>query len=90
MNKIEKALVAVKIIFSLFVSYLVIFKGDAGSLVNAIGNFIASGDSIIGMFFIIAILIIYSLLLYHLIKNRKDLSIIKNRLLVFDNVQILY
>ena len=89
MNKIEKALVAVKIIFSLFISYLVLFKGDAGSLVNAIGNFIVSGNYIVGLIFTITILAIYPLLLYNLTFNLVKLNALKNKLLIFDIFVIL-
>ena len=84
MNKIEKALVAVKIVFSLFVSYLIIFKGDAGSLVNAIGNFIVNGNYIIGLISTITILAIYPLLLHNLTCNVSHLKLLKNKLLTFD------
>jgi uncharacterized membrane protein YhaH (DUF805 family) len=84
MNKIEKALVAVKIIFSLFISCLVIFKGDAGSLVNAIGNFIVNGNFIIGLISTITILAIYPLLLHNLTYNVVRLTSLKNKLLTFD------
>ena len=47
MKNLEIGLILVKILFSLFISYLVIFKGDAGSLVNAIGNFIVAGNYMI-------------------------------------------
>lgn len=89
MNKIEKALVAVKIIFSLFISYLVLFKGDAGSLVNAIGNFIVSGNYIVGLIYTITILAIYPLLLNNLTFNLVKLNALKNKLLIFDIVVIL-
>ena len=89
MNKIEKALVAVKIIFSLFISYLVVFKGDAGSLVNAIGNFIVRGNYIVGLISTITILAIYPLLLYNLTFNLVKLNALKNKLLIFDIVVIL-
>ncbi len=89
MNKIEKALVAVKIIFSLFISYLVVFKGDAGSLVNAIGNFIVRGNYIVGLISTITILAIYPLLLNNLTFNLVKLNALKNKLLIFDIVVIL-
>ena len=89
MNKIEKALVAVKIIFSLFISYLVLFKGDAGSLVNAIGNFIVRGNYIVGLISTITILAIYPLLLNNLTFNLVKLNALKNKLLIFDIFVIL-
>ena len=89
MNKIEKALVAVKIIFSLFISYLVLFKDDAGSLINAIGNFIVSGNYIVGLISTITILAIYPLLLNNLTFNLVKLNALKNKLLIFDIVVIL-
>ena len=89
MNKLEKALVAVKVILSLFVSYLVIFKGDAGSLVNAIGNFIVAGNYMLGLMYTITILAIYPLLLHNLTFTRVNLCPLKNKLLTFDIALIL-
>ena len=88
MNKIEKALVVVKVVLSLFVSYLIIFKGDAGALVNAIGNYIVGGNYIIGLIYTMTILAIYPLLLHNLTFNVVNLNSLKNKLLVFDVVVI--
>ena len=88
MCKIGKALVAVKIIFSLFISYLVIYNGYAGSLVDAIGNFIVNGNYIIGLILTVTILAIYPLLLYNLTFNLANLNSLKNKLLTFDIVII--
>ena len=84
MCKIGKALVAVKIIFSLVISYLVIYRGNAGSLVNAIGNFIVNGNYIIGLISTATILAIYPLLLHNLTFNLTNLNSLKNKLLTFD------
>lgn len=84
MCKIGKALVIVKIIFSLFISYLVILKGDAGSLVNAIGNFIVNGNCFIGLILTVTILAICPLLLHNLTFNAAKLNSLKNKLLTFD------
>ena len=88
MNKIEKSLVVVKAVFSLLISYLVIFKGDAGSLVNAIGSFIVAGNYIIGLIYTITILAIYPLLLHNLTFNLVKLNALKNKLLTFDIIVI--
>ena len=55
MKNLEKGFIIMKVLFSLFISYLVIFKGDAGSLVNAIGNFIVAGNHILGLIYTITI-----------------------------------
>ena len=76
-------------LYSLFISYLVIFKGDAGSLVNAIGNFIVAGNYMIGYMYTITILAIYPLLLHNLTFTRVNLCSLKNKLLTFDIALIL-
>ena len=89
MKNLEKGFIIMKVLFSLFISYLVIFKGDAGSLVNAIGNFIVAGNYILGLIYTITILAIYPLLLHNLIFTRINLCSLKNKLLVFDIALIL-
>lgn len=84
MNKLEKALVAVKIIFSLFISYLVIFKGDAGSLVHAIGSYLTGGNCIIGLISTVTVLLVYPLLLHNIVLNVSSLVGLKNKLMIFD------
>ena len=84
MKNLEKGLTLVKVLFSLFISYLIIFKGDAGSLVNAIGNFVVNGNFIIGLISVATILAIYPLLLHNLICNATPLKSLKNKLLTFD------
>ena len=89
MKNLEKGLILVKILFSLFISYLVIFKGDAGSLVNAIGKFIVAGNYMLGLMYTITILAIYPLLLHNLTFTRVNLCPLKNKLLAFDIALIL-
>lgn len=89
MSGLEKVLVGIKVLFSLFISYLIIFKGDAGILVNSMGNFIISGNCMVGLILMFVIFAIYPLLLYNISFNRANLSVLKNKLLIFDTVLIL-
>ena len=89
MKNLEKGLILVKVLFSLFISYLVIFKGDAGFLVNSIGNFIIAGNYIVGLIFTATILAIYPLLLHNLTFTKISLCSLKNKLLAFDITLIL-
>ena len=88
MKNLKKGLILVKVLFSLFISYLVIFKGDAGSLVNTIGSVIVAGNYITGLIYTITILAIYPLLLHNLTLNVTNLNSLKNKLLTFDIVVI--
>lgn len=88
MNKREKALVAVKIIFSLIFSSLVIFQGNAGALVDTIGRFLIGGNYFIGFCVVLYLVGIYPLVMYNLSLNRIKLSKLKNRLVLFDIVLI--
>lgn len=88
MNKLEKVLTILKIIISLYISYLVLFKGDAGALVNTLGNVIVGGNCVMGLCTIIVIFAIYPVLLYNLLLNQTNLQSKKNKLLVFDIVLV--
>ncbi|MBR6722245.1 hypothetical protein IKL64_02200 [bacterium] len=59
MNKLEKVLIIAKVLFSLFISYLVIAKGDAGRLVNMFGSFLSAGNSFLGLFSLVSLMVLY-------------------------------
>ena len=48
-NKGNILLLGIKVAFSIFITYLIIFKGDAGFLIHNIGAFFVGGNYIIGL-----------------------------------------
>lgn len=59
MDKLEKVFIIVKILLSLFISYSVIAKGDAGCLVNMFGSFLSAGNSFLGLFSLVFLMVLY-------------------------------
>lgn len=84
MTLINKITVAIKILISLFISFLILIKSDAGALINSIGDIIVGGNYILGYIYVFIIIVILALGLYFLTHNHKMLSNVKNKLLVFD------
>lgn len=88
-NKGNMLLLFLKVAFSIFITYLIIFKGDAGFLIHNIGAFFVGGNYIIGLSSLANITIFYILALYNITLNCKSLTKLKNNLLIFDFVLVL-
>ena len=88
-NKGNMLLLFLKVAFSIFITYLIIFKGDAGFLIHNIGAFFVGGNYIIGLSSLANITIFYILALYNITSNCKSLTKLKNNLLIFDFVLVL-
>lgn len=89
MKNLENIIIAIKVVVSLFIAYLAVFSIDAGALINAIGNFIVSGNYIIGFGVLLFIIGIYPLLLHNLTVNRINLCKLKNKIVLFDIILII-
>ena len=78
-----------KILLSLFITYLILFKGDAGFLIHGIGAFFVGGNYIIGLSSLANITVFYILALYNLTLNCTSLTKFKNNLLIFDLILVI-
>ena len=88
-NKGNILLLGIKVAFSIFITYLIIFKGDAGFLIHNIGAFFVGGNYIIGLSSLANITVFYILALYNVTSNCRSLTKLKNNLLIFDFVLVL-
>lgn len=88
-NKGNMLLLFLKVAFSIFITYLIIFKGDAGFLIHNIGAFFVGGNYIIGLSSLANITVFYILALYNVTSNCRSLTKLKNNLLIFDFVLVL-
>lgn len=81
--------ILVKAFIQLFISYLIMFKGDAGRLIHSIGAMLQAGNSLLGIFSIIIVFVLYLIIvLLNTYKYRKQLKIMLS-LYVFDFLLIL-
>lgn len=83
-KKSSTVLISIKVLLSLFITYLIVFKGDAGTLVYSIGSFLVGGNYIVGLFSLASATLLYILAMYNLTVNYKSLIKLKQILLVFD------
>ncbi len=88
-DKINLILLGLKIVLSLFITYLILFKGDAGFLIHGIGAFFVGGNYIIGLSSLANITVFYILALYNLTLNCTSLTKFKNNLLIFDLILVI-
>ena len=88
-DKINVILLGLKILLSLFITYLILFKGDAGFLIQGIGTFFVGGNYIVGLSSLASITVFYILALYNLTLNCKSLIKIRNSLFVFDLILVI-
>ena len=88
-DKINVILLGLKILFSLFITYLILFKGDAGFLIHNIGAALVGGNYILGLSSLASITVFYILVLYNLTLNRKSLTKVKNSLFIFDLILVI-
>ena len=88
-DKINVILLGLKILLSLFITYLILFKGDAGFLIHGIGAFFVAGNYIIGLSSLTVITVFYILTLYNITLNYKLLTKFKNNLLIFDLILVI-
>ncbi len=88
-DKINVILLGLKILFNLFITYLIMYKGDAGFLIHGIGAFFIGGNYIVGLSSLANITVFYILALYNLTLNCKSLTKFKNNLLIFDLILVI-
>ncbi len=88
-NKANMLLLVTKVAISIFITYLILIKGNAGFLIHNIGAFFVAGNYIIGLFSLVSITVFYILALYSITLNCRDLTKLKNNLLIFDLVLVL-
>ena len=89
MNKLIIPAITIKSIISLFITYLILFRGDAGSLIHGIGTFLVNGNYIIGLVSLLNITLLYIVVMYNLTFNNKLLKKLKFLLLIPDIVLVL-
>lgn len=79
MNKLIIPAISIKSIISIFITYLILFNGNAGSLIHYIGNFLVAGNYIIGLVSLVNITLLYIVMMHNLtfhnmlLKNTRDL-----------------
>ena len=74
----------IKVILSLLITYFILFKGDAGIIINNIGNFIVSGNGFVGLVMLISILALYPAVIFNFTSVNNNLQKIGNSLIGFD------
>ena len=89
MNKLILAAITIKSIISIFITYLIHFNGNAGSLIHYIGNFLVAGNYIIGLVSLVNITLLYIVMVYSLTFNNKLLKNLKYFLLIPDIVLVM-
>lgn len=87
--KLSTIAVSIKLITSLFISYLVLFRGDAGYLVHNIGTFMVAGNYIIGLSALLNVTLLYVVILYNLFAGYKSLLKIQRTLLFGDIILVI-
>lgn len=90
MDKLEKVFIIAKILLSLFISYSVIAKGDAGFLVNAIGSFLSAGNSFLGISSLVFLMILYLIVVTVVVYKCRKSLITMLSLYGFDVVLVLF
>ena len=85
----DSILLGVKILLSIFITYLIMFKGDAGLLIHNIGAFFVGGNYIIGLSLLANITVFYVLAMYNLVFEFNGLKKNKNSLIIFDIILVL-
>lgn len=83
-DKLNIILTSAKVLFSLFLTCLILTKGDAGSWVHNIGSFLVGGNSGIGVTAVANATLLYILAMYNLTLNNIFLKGLKQFLLIFD------
>lgn len=90
MDKLEKVFIIAKILLSLFISYSVIAKSDAGFLVNAIGSFLSAGNSFLGISSLVFLMILYLIVVTVVVYKCRKSLITMLSLYGFDVVLVLF
>lgn len=88
-DKLTITLISIKVIISIFITYLVLFKGDAGALIHNIGAFLAAGNYIIGLSSLAGATIFYIFAMYNLTINYTSLKSLKQFLTIFDGILVV-
>ncbi len=92
MNKLKinsiNMLIVIKTILSIFITYLILSKGDAGIIINNIGNFIVSGNGLVGLTMLLSIFALCPAIVYNFTQINNNLQKISNSLLCFDGILI--
>mgnify|MGYP006988931449 CR=1 FL=1 len=73
---------------SLFIAFLILFKGNAGVIINNIGNFIVSGNMLVGFIMLLSIFAIYPVIIYNIVSKNNILYKIGNALFCFDAILV--
>lgn len=87
-DKLTMILTTVKVLVSMLITYLVLFKGDAGALVYNIGAFLVGGNFIVGLSSIAIATLFYVVAMYNLTVNCTSLKILKQFLIIFDGTLV--
>lgn len=88
MNKSTKITIIIKFAITLFITYLILFKRDVGSLIYHIGNFFVDGNYIFGLISLVNITLLYILTIHNLTFNNKSLKNLKYFLLFPDIILV--
>lgn len=83
-DKLTVTLTTIKILISVFITYLILIKGDAGAIIYHIGTFFIGGNYIIGLSSMANATALYVLAMYNLTINYTHLKKLKQSLLLFD------
>lgn len=80
--------ILIKAILSLLITYLILLKGDAGIVINNIGNFIVSGNCFVGLVILVSIFALYPAIIYNFTNVNKNLQKIGNFLIGLDGILV--
>lgn len=83
-DKLNVILTTIKVFVSVFITYLILLKGDAGSLIYHIGTFLVGGNCVVGLSSLANITLLYILAMYNLTTNNPSLKRLKQILLIID------
>lgn len=83
-NKLTIVLTAIKVLISIFITCLILTKGDAGILIHHIGYFLVGGNYIVGLSSLANVTLLYILAMYNLTINHTQIKKLKQFLLIFD------
>lgn len=89
MNKLIIPAISIKSIISIFITYLILFNGNAGSLIHYIGYFLVAGNYIIGLVSLVNITLLYIVMMHNLTFHNMLLKNLKYFLLIPDIVLVI-
>lgn len=88
-TKLTNIALSIKLFIALFITWLILFKGDAGYIIHNIGTFTYGGNCFSGLARLLDITLLYIVILYGLYTNHKCFVKVKNILLYSDIILVI-